>query len=292
MVPASVQEYAGTQQVTVVPTISSDRDLFGNASGLVTADWSGNGLASGKGAYQVNDRTVVALNTATPLYRDLNNELNLLGYNSVSGSDTYWRATSDGWKQLMADNGNTSDGSLSLADTLWIPEHEVAVDEWNATAGSMVTGGTAIGKIPGSLTKLTIKNGTASAQDRTLTIFGITGTLPANTTEITDAGFLQQVEANDSYQFVDVESKKAGFDATLALSERMRVLRVPAGAVFGINGSTGCIVPTSNNHGNTPVKVSIVGGELGVSLVQADSEDIASISNVEIGSGLNNLTCE
>lgn len=260
MVPASVQEYAGTQQVTVVPTISSDRDLFGNASGLVTADWSGNGLTSGKGAYQVNDRTVVALNTATPLYRDLktgdtggdvlalNNELNLLGYNSVSGSDTYWRATSDGWKQLMADNGNTSDGSLSLADTLWIPEHEVAVDEWNATAGSMVTGGTAIGKIPGSLTKLTIKNGTASAQDRTLTIFGITGTLPANTTEITDAGFLQQVEANDSYQFVDVESKKAGFDATLALSERMRVLRVPAGAVFGINGSTGCIVPTSNAY--------------------------------------------
>lgn len=220
MVPASVQEYAGTQQVTVVPTISSDRDLFGNASGLVTADWSGNGLTSGKGAYQVNDRTVVALNTATPLYRDLktgdiggdvlalNNELSLLGYNSVPGSDTYWRATSDGWKQLMADNGNTSDGSLSVADTLWIPEHEVAVDEWSATAGSMVTGGTAIGKIPGSLTKLTIKNGTASAQDRTLTIFGITGTLPANTTEITDAGFLQQVEANDSYQSVDVESKK------------------------------------------------------------------------------------
>ena len=295
MVPASVQEYAGTQQVTVVPTISSDRDLFGNASGLVTADWSGNGLTSGKGAYQVNDRTVVALNTATPLYRDLktgdtggdvlalNNELNLLGYNSVPGSDTYGWATSDGWEAV--------DGR-SLADTLWIPEHEVAVAEWNATAGSMVTGGTAIGKIPGSLTKLTIKNGTASAQERSLTIFGITGTLPANTTEITDAGFLQQVEANDSYQSVDVESRKAGFDATLALSERMRVLRVPAGAVFGINGSTGCIVPTSNNHGSTPVKVSIVGGELGVSLVQANSEDIASISNVEIGSGLNNLTCE
>lgn len=41
MVPASVQEYAGTQQVTVVPAISSDRDLSGNASGMVTADWSG-----------------------------------------------------------------------------------------------------------------------------------------------------------------------------------------------------------------------------------------------------------
>ena len=75
--------------------------------GTVTADWSADGLASGKGAYKVNDRVVVALNTATPLYRDLktgdkgddvlalNNELSRLGYNSVAGSDTYWWATSD-----------------------------------------------------------------------------------------------------------------------------------------------------------------------------------------------------
>lgn len=222
----------------------------------------------------------------------LNNELSLLGYNSVPGSDTYWRATSDGWKQLMADNGNTVGRLIVLGRHLVDSRTlEVAVAEWNATAGSMVTGGTAIGKIPGSLTKLTIKNGTASAQDRTLTIFGITGTLPANTTEITDAGFLQQVEANDSYQSVDVESKKAGLDATLALSERMRVLRVPAGAVFGINGSTGCIVPTSNNHGNTPVKVSIVGGELGVSLVQATARTSLRSPGWKSGATYN-LTCE
>lgn len=52
MAPASVQEYTGMQQVTVVPTISDDRDISGNASGMVTADWSGNGLTSGKGAYR------------------------------------------------------------------------------------------------------------------------------------------------------------------------------------------------------------------------------------------------
>ena len=70
--PASVQEYSGSQQVTVVPTISTERNLLGNANGTVTADWSADGLASGKGAYKVNDRVVVALNTATPLYRDQN----------------------------------------------------------------------------------------------------------------------------------------------------------------------------------------------------------------------------
>ena len=50
----------------------------------------------------------------------LNNELSRLGYNSVAGSDTYWWATSDGWRQLMNDNGNPSDGTLALADTMWI----------------------------------------------------------------------------------------------------------------------------------------------------------------------------
>ena len=31
--PASVQEYSGSQQVTVVPTISTERNLLGNANG-------------------------------------------------------------------------------------------------------------------------------------------------------------------------------------------------------------------------------------------------------------------
>lgn len=302
--PASVQEYSGSQQVTVVPTISTERNLLGNANGTVTADWSADGLASGKGAYKVNDRVVVALNTATPLYRDLktgdkgddvlalNNELSRLGYNSVAGSDTYWWATSDGWRQLMNDNGNPSDGTLALADTMWIPENAVAVDEWTATTGSMVTGGTAIGKIPGALTKLTVKNGAAVGQDRTISMYGVNGILPADSTEITDAEFLRNVSASETFQSMDMQTKKAGLDATVALKEPLQVLRVPAGAVFGIDGSSGCIVPKSHNASNTPAKVTIVGSELGVSLVQTQDADVSAIANVEIGSGLNGLVCK
>lgn len=69
--PASVQEYSGTQQVNVVLTVSGNRDLLGNASGTVTENWTGGELRSGTRAYQVNDRNIVALHTATPLYRDL-----------------------------------------------------------------------------------------------------------------------------------------------------------------------------------------------------------------------------
>ena len=222
----------------------------------------------------------------------LNNELSRLGYNSVAGSDTYWWATSDGWRQLMNDNGNPSDGTLALADTMWIPENAVAVDEWTATTGSMVTGGTAIGKIPGALTKLTVKNGAAVGQDRTISMYGVNGILPADSTEITDAEFLRNVSANETFQSMDMQTKKAGLDATVALKEPLQVLRVPAGAVFGIDGSSGCIVPKSHNASNTPVKVTIVGSELGVSLVQTQDADASAITNVEIGSGLNGLVCK
>ena len=240
--PASVQEYSGSQQVTVVPTISTERNLLGNANGTVTADWSADGLASGKGAYKVNDRP--------------------------------------------------SDGTLALADTMWIPENAVAVDEWTATTGSMVTGGTAIGKIPGALTKLTVKNGAAVGQDRTISMYGVNGILPADSTEITDAEFLRNVSANETFQSMDMQTKKAGLDATVALKEPLQVLRVPAGAVFGIDGSSGCIVPKSHNASNTPAKVTIVGSELGVSLVQTQDADVSAITNVEIGSGLNGLVCK
>ena len=59
------------------------------------------------------------------------------------------------------------------------------------------------------------------------------------------------------------------------------MLRVPAGAVFGIDGSSGCIVPKSHNASNTPAKVTIVGSELGVSLVQTQDADVSAIANVE-----------
>lgn len=318
--PASVQEYSGQQQVTVVPSMSAKRDLVGNASGTVTADWSAGGLNSGKGAYRVNDRTVVALATASPLYRDLatndtgedvralNDELNRLGYRSSPGSDRYTWATSAGWKQLMADNGNSSDGNLLVADTLWIPAASVAVGNWQAAVGAPVSAASPVGEVPGSLVKLAVKNGQPSDHDRQLTALGQTTTLPAGQIEVTDAAFLAQVAATPDFQSMDENARAAGFDATLTLQEPVTVLRVPAGAVFGIRNTSGCIVAlgsggkagagaSAGSDGKAGasgrvVKVNIVGSELGVSLVTpADGADPSSISTVAIGSALSGRSC-
>ena len=55
----------------MIPTVSQTRELVGNASGTVTEDMSSQGLTSGKTAMKVNGVSVVALATATPMYRDL-----------------------------------------------------------------------------------------------------------------------------------------------------------------------------------------------------------------------------
>ena len=41
--------------MNVVPTVSGNRDLLGNASGTVTENWANGELRSGTRAYQVND---------------------------------------------------------------------------------------------------------------------------------------------------------------------------------------------------------------------------------------------
>ena len=318
--PVSVQEYAGQRQVTVVPSLSAAYNLVGNASGRVTADWSAGGLNSGKRAYRVDLRTVIALATGIPLFRDLhendigddvralNDELNRLGYRSSPGSNRYTADTAAGWRQLMMDNGNESDGSLVVADTLWIPAESVSATDWQATMGMPVSAGSTVGAVPGSLVKLAVKNGQPSDHDRQLTTLGQTTTLPAGQTEVTDTAFLAQVAATPDFRAMDPTALGGGFEATLTLGEPVMALRVPAGAVFGIKSTTGCVVAldggsqsisdaSPETDGTTDVsgrvvKVTIAGSELGVSLVTpVDGTDPASITTVAIGSALSGRSC-
>ena len=210
--PVNTQEYTGSQQVTVVPTVSASRQLLGNATGTVTADWSGSGLTSGRAAYQVNGRAVVALNTAIPLYRDIrpgdvgqdalavNNELNRLGYSSSPDSTTFTWYTQLG---------------LATADDR--PGQRFG---WHAAARGYIMDPVPIGhgrelvrygrrdgfgrrpgrRDPGNHHPTRHQERQPSAQDRTLTMYGQSITLPANATGVDDAAFCAQVTATPEFQ--------------------------------------------------------------------------------------------
>lgn len=306
--PVNTQRYTGAQKVKMIPTLAAKTDLIGNAGGTVTGNWAASGLTSGKAAYKADNRSVTALATATPLYRDLkqgdagedvlalNNELNRLGYGAVPGSNNFSSATSAAVRTLMKACGNTSDGTLAMPDILWIPNPSVRTTAWSATLGAILQPGTPVGQVPGGLTKLTLKNGQPADKDRTLTVFGQKGVLPAGKTEITDAGFCGKVAATDDYRDYDEASLTNGIDASLALATPINVLRVPAAAVFGTQGSKGCIaVPKDKANPDSGafdvVKVNIEGAQLGTSLVQTKGTDAGSIRDVAIGSRIADESC-
>ena len=321
--PVGIQRYDANRQISVIPTLSASRQMLINTSGTVTADHSGEGLASGRAALAVDGRPIVALATATPLYRDLqysdkggdvralNDELARLGFGAPANTDRYTTRTVKAVKALWRGLGVTSDldGNLAIADVIWLPQREAAVSDWNGVPGTMVTAGTPIGRIPGALTAISLRDGAAENADRTITVFGQQGVLKAGATRIDDPEFCARVTASPEFRmFAQSSSSQSvqgqssgqssaqstsqestqGIDATVALAQPVDVMRVPAAAVFGVDGDTGCIA----SDGRT-IPVTVVGADLGVSLVRpADgSEPSAGPSTVSIGGAIRGLTC-
>ncbi|KAA8819304.1 hypothetical protein CSQ85_04540 [Bifidobacterium rousetti] len=322
--PVGIQRYDANRQISVIPTLSASRQMLINTSGTVTADHSGEGLVSGRAALAVDGRPIVALATATPLYRDLqygdkggdvralNDELARLGFGAPADTDRYTTRTVKAVKALWRGLGVTSglDGNLAIADVIWLPQREAAVSDWNGVPGTMVTAGTPIGRIPGALTAISLRDGAAENADRTITVFGQQGVLKAGATRIDDPEFCARVTASPEFRmFVQSSSSlqsaqgqssgqsssqstsqesAQGIDATVALAQPVDVMRVPAAAVFGVDGDTGCIA----SDGRT-IPVTVVGADLGVSLVRpADgSEPSAGPSTVSVGGAIRGLTC-
>ncbi|WP_157847170.1 hypothetical protein [Pseudoscardovia suis] len=304
LAPVETQEWSETRQITLTPTFSAERTLTSNSSGMVTADWSASGLESGKAAFAVDGRPVMALATSQPLWRDLhyydtgedvralNDELVRLGYPADANSATYSWNTGNAWGKLLASAGaaGAADGSLSIADVLWIPEGSVSVSGWSASLGAQVMAGSQLATVPGVLQKLTIGGASVGNADRTVTLYGLSATLPAGQTEITDRAFLDALSASQSWKSQSADSLLAGVSGSISTGDSTHVLRVPAAAVYGMDetGTNGCIIV----DGKT-VHVSIAGAQMGVSLVTAtDGSDIDAMHNVTVGSALRSATCE
>lgn len=298
--PAAVQDYRGEQDVTLIPVVSAKRDLLINVSGTVTASYGGNKMESGKATVRVNDRSILAIHTDAPLYRDLhvgdhgfdvqglNKELSRLGYGAPADSPDYARGTAVAVKKFMESAGNASDGNLSLADVIWIPAKDVVVSDWQGVEGASLGAGSPIGHIPGAITSMSIKAGKPSDQDRDLTVFGETTTLKAGSVVVDDPEFCRKVSATEDFRNIPEPNMTDGFDASISLHEPVKALRVPASAVFGVKGNKGCI---ADGQGRT-VKVKVVGSQLGVSLVTTpEGGPLDSVSQVALGQKIANRSC-
>lgn len=321
-VTVSTQQYSGSRQVSVTPVLSEAQQLTTTAVGTITeVMFTGGTLNSGTVIMRVDDNPVVALHTDVPLYRDLaldmtgadvqalNRELGRLGLFAQHGGDPesnrYTWATQMAVQSLMvgAGIGDGYDGAtLALRNVVWLPDQSDTVSNWQPRRGRSLAPGAVIGTIAGTLTRLDVAGITASAQPRVLIVAGVTVTLPAEKTNIEDRKALDQVQASDQYRqqigsatgsaaaSPDGSSSGSGIQplaATLSLDKPIEVLRVPAAAVFGLDGTTGCVASAGKS-----IPVSVVGSELGVSLVTLDGGASNFPSTVDIGSAIAGRQCK
>ncbi len=294
------QTFADERSVEVTFQVEDDRDLVVHTGGTVT--WTGctpgSPITSGQVLLRVDERPLLALGTDVPLYRSLQagdtgsdvgalqRELGELGY-QVTADGKYGSATTRAVKKLLTAAGVVRpDGTLQLADIVWLPEHTLTPSACSATPGGPVGDGQTVATVAGALTALTYPVPADLREGRrTFTLFGVTTELDQLTGEITDGELLAQVAATADYAVAQQAQDEQKPNATLTLSEPIDALKVPPTAVFGIDGSAACV-----QQDDEAIPVTIVGSGLGATLVQPTDTAI-SLTRVALGDAVTRTDC-
>ncbi|AGW42150.1 hypothetical protein O159_21740 [Leifsonia xyli subsp. cynodontis DSM 46306] len=255
--------------------------------------------ASGTTPLALDGAPVLALHTDVPLYRDLTagdrgedvsalqRELARLGQDLLI-TGRFDAATGRGLQTLEKQSGFPApDRSLSRADILWLPAPSVSVGAWSAVWGASAQAGETLGTLPGALTAVTLtpRPTALTPGTRTLTLWGQKGPLDDDLRS-TDPDFLARLSATTDYR-VMLAATEDNRQATgsIALDEPISTVKVPAAAVFGVDGSRGCIQSPSGAQA-----VEVVGAALGATLVTLPA-GAPTPTTVRIGAGVTAKAC-
>ncbi|MFT4050989.1 MAG: peptidoglycan-binding domain-containing protein [Microbacterium sp.] len=300
---AAVTEQAFTDERTVQVrlTVGKAQSITSTATGTITQTFcqAGTTITSGTSLLYVDDAPVIALYTSTPLYRDLaagdtgsdvralQEELARLGYDVTSDGYYGW-GTREAVRALEEAAGQTKpDGLLTLAEAAWLPQTDIVPDSCEAAVGQAFSGGSPLATISGVLCAVTIPSLPTSlvAGERTITLYGATIAMPADTTTITDAEFLAQVASSQDYAAWLLSADQQNPNAKIALVQPIQVVKVPPAAVFALDGTTGCV-----QAGDQALPITVVGSGLGASLITLDS-DQETPASVNIGTAITETSC-
>lgn len=273
--PVSVETYDGLRRTTVTPRLAEPTTLTLGAAGRVRASSCAPGatIASGTSPLLLDDRPVLALATATPLWRDLDvgsrgpdvaevqAELARLGH-AVAVDGVYGAGTRAAVRTLLAGLGaQRPSGALVMADVVWLPAPEVTVAACEVAVGDQFAGG-AVATVGGGLQALEL--GGRDPVDGLVARYG-EATAPVNPDRtVTDPAFLAAVAASPELDWAREEGAGT-FELELALAEPVEVAVVPPAALFGLAGADGCIAADG-----AVLPVRVVASAVGQSLVQVD----------------------
>lgn len=292
--PAVADEFTDARQVSIRFAVRPNAPLTTARAGRLTASSCrvGTAVAAGRELVRIDDRPVVALSTSVPLYRDLAADakgsdvralkvaLAALGH-QVTSSAAYDASTVKAVRALQKATGiSPADGTLRLVDVVWVPAGAVPAT-CEVALGARVEAGASLATLPGSLEKVSyVAPAGLVPGPRTLSLWGSAVTIGDDAT--TDATFLAAVSATREFAAHLKSGDTQEVNADLALATPLRVVKVSPAALFGLQGSAGCV-----QVGERVVPVTVVGSGLGVSVVTSAD----AFTEVRVGDGLTQTAC-
>jgi hypothetical protein len=295
-VPVARESFNDERTVKAIPQTINGRELTWSGGGMVTALGIERGavVSSGSSPFSVDDAPVLALYTAVPLYRDLSygmvgsdvgalrDELMRLGFGGEveeGAHNIFEYALGSALVALQERIGAEMTGALSMESCVWLPKQSIVLDEISLVWGQPAS--QSIGSTALSVTKLEVVLPEGSYPgDRVLDVGGIEANLSADG-DVADVKFLDSIKQTSAFtQWANMpaEQRSAGLNAVVRLKTPLEAIKVPAGAVFGVNGVHACV----RSRGKT-ISVDLYGSVNGFAMVGAENRDFSSVQTSDRG---------
>lgn len=295
--PVTYETFDDQRQLPFATASGASDTVLIASSGTVTsvACEVGGSLASGDVPLSIDSRPVAAFYTSYPLWRDLlsgdkgadvaaiQSELVRLGYAAGTSGVMDWTMRT-ALKAFFVDRGYTKpDGSLSRAAILWMPSPQLTISECPLGLADAVNVGDTAVATGGGLVALhpALETEGLAPGARTASFGGLSAPVGEDGV-VTDPAFLAAVAASPDYALAVAQATQGTApQVTLgsALTTPLDTAVVPAGALFRVSGTSGCI--SSKGDG---LPVTIVSSRLGSTYVVIDDGSAPTMVDLQVPS--------
>lgn len=279
-IPVVRESFDDSRTVKAQLDVTEGQSIAWTGGGIVTKLGVGSQsiLSSGESPFSVDGKPIVALHTSVPLYRDLyagmagedvgalRDELVRLGFGGDTVQrlhNTFDRSLRLSLIGLQKHIGAARTGALHLADCVWLPGQSITLASSSLVLGQSAPQELGRTAMMVSALKINVPDGLYPGA-RVVDINGVETKLPSDGV-VTDRVFLDALAKTDAFvQWLAAgeEQRAGGLSSTIRLEHALDATKVPAGAVFGINGHRACV-----RNGEHSVVVDLYGSDNGFAMV-------------------------
>ena len=277
-IPVTVREYRGIQALTASISMHPEHQLTTVSTGTLRRTYCqpGSPLYSGQILHVIDDRPVMVLHTAMPLWRDLaagmrgddvsdlQAELNRLGH-QIPVNGIFGPATEEALRQVW-DNAGGPDNqrTLPIGQVIWLDQPQLVPSHCLLEVGQLVRVGQDAVIVGGGLESVSMAHADLPGANMLVQLPGsaVSVPLPADGV-ITDPAFLEAIASRYTAEQLGAQDVTSTA-VTVQLATPLQVAAVPPSALFHLTGSDACVMSQGQS-----IPVEVIASELGQSLVLA-----------------------